>query len=116
MTAHGSFADLPAENPFEGVTRRSFDSAGATVASYVFEPHARFPLHRHPEEQVTVLLEGEVECTVDRERTRLSAGDWAVFAANVEHGLRAGAGGARFLVVVVPRRSSSSAYTIGETE
>ena len=114
MSARGSFADLPPENPYDGVTRRSFDSAGATVTSYVFDPNARFPLHRHPEEQITLVLAGDVECTADGERTLLRPGDWAVFAPNVEHGMTAGPRGARFLAVVMPRRSSTGSYTVVE--
>lgn len=110
----GTFADLPVEEPYAGVRRRSFDAEGATVTEYVLDAGGRFPLHRHPEEQITVVLEGEVECTVGGERTRLRAGDWAVFAPDVEHGMQAGDDRARFLAVVVPRRASSTAYTVVE--
>jgi quercetin dioxygenase-like cupin family protein len=109
---HGTFDGLPAEEPFDGVRRRSFDSARATVTEYVFEPGARFPLHHHPQEQITLVAEGEVEMTMAGETTRLGPGAWSVVGPGVEHGIRAGENGARILAIVVPRRSSSSEYEL----
>jgi quercetin dioxygenase-like cupin family protein len=42
----------------------------------------------------------------------LAAGDWSVVESDVEHGIRAGADGARVLAIVVPRRESADAYTV----
>lgn len=110
----GSFEGLPAEEAYPGVLRRSFSSEQATVTAYRFGPDARFPLHRHPEEQILLVEEGQVEFTVDGERERLRAGDWSIVGPNVEHGLRAGPEGARLLAVLVPRRQRSDAYTLTE--
>jgi quercetin dioxygenase-like cupin family protein len=60
------------------------------------------------------VLTGEVECTAGDERARLAAGDWAVFPPNVEHGMTAGPRGARFLAIMLPRRSSARSYTVVE--
>ena len=114
MEAHGSFADLPVEEPYEGLRRRTFDSEGATVNEYVFEPEARFPIHRHPQEQITLIEEGEVDLTVAGQTTQLRAGDWSVVGPDVEHGIRAGGQGARILAIVVPRRASTKAITVVE--
>ena len=109
---HGSLSELPVEEPYEGVRRCSFDSEGATVTAYRFAPGARFPLHRHPQEQITLIEQGEVELTVSDTTTLLRAGDWSIVGADVEHGIRAGPQGARFFAIVVPRRMSSSAYLV----
>ena len=114
MHAEGSFSDLPVEEPYPGLRRRTFDGEGATVNEYVFEPGARFPIHRHSQEQITLIEEGEVELTVGGETALLRAGDWSVVGPDVEHGIRAGDGGARILAIVVPRRESSAAYTVVE--
>jgi quercetin dioxygenase-like cupin family protein len=106
MEAHGSLADLPVEEPYEGLARRTFDSEGATLNEYVFEPGTRFPIHRHPQEQITLIEEGEVELTVAGGTTRLCAGDRSVVGPDLEHGIRAGEQGARILAIVVPRRSA----------
>lgn len=114
-SSDGSFEGLQAERPYPGVERRSFDSREATVTRYAFEPGASFPLHRHPQEQVTLIERGTVELIVGGSLRRLREGDWSVVAPDVEHGIRAGAEGARVLAIVVPRRSRSDAYqVIGE--
>jgi quercetin dioxygenase-like cupin family protein len=84
----------------------------ATVAAYAFEPGAKFPLHTHPQEQITVVLEREVECEVAGKTHELGTGETLVIAPGVEHGIRAGERGARFLAVVVPGRAGSDDYTI----
>ena len=104
------------QQPFPGVRRRSFESTQATLASYVMEPGAGFPLHRHPEEQITVICDGDAEFTVDGERHRLTAGQTFVVPPHVEHGLRAGPSGARLIAVVVPRRASADAYTLSNDQ
>ena len=108
----GSFETTEAEEPYEGVTRRTFDAHRATVTQYTFVPGARFPLHRHPQEQVTVIEEGTVVFTVAGVSHELTAGDWSVVPGGVEHGMEAGAAGARFLAVVVPRRTGAVPYVI----
>jgi quercetin dioxygenase-like cupin family protein len=108
----GSFQDLAADELYAGVLRRTFSSSRATVASYSFEPGAEFPLHRHPQEQITVVESGDAEITIGDRTERLSAGDWAIVDPDVEHALRAGPGGARILAVVVPARDRPDEYTV----
>lgn len=100
------------EHPFPGVTRRTNQTAKATVSAYAFEPGAQFPIHTHPEEQITVVLEGTVVFEVEGEAHELGPGETYVVAPELEHGLRAGSAGARFLAVVVPRRVAPDAYEI----
>ena len=109
---NGSFDALAVTEPYPGLSRRTFDSEHASVNEYRFAPGASFPLHLHPEEQLTFVLEGEIELTAGTDTVRLRAGDWSVMSGGVEHGVTAGAEGARVLAVVVPRRSSPDAYTI----
>ena len=108
----GRFDEMPAEEVYAGVRRCSFDSEKATVTSYSFAPGARFPLHRHPQEQITLIETGEVEMTVGDQVQRLSAGDWSVVAGDLEHGIRAGSEGARILAIVIPRRDRIDGYTV----
>jgi unsaturated pyranuronate lyase len=109
---HGAFADLPVAEPYEGLRRRTFDSAGSTVNEYSFEPGASFPIHRHPEEQITLILEGSVELTVEGGTSILEAGGWSVVGSDVEHGITAGSDGARILAIITPRRTRTDAYTV----
>jgi quercetin dioxygenase-like cupin family protein len=114
MSSAGSFDALPMEEPFPGVRRRTFSSEQATVAEYVFDPGARFPLHRHDQEQITLVRAGDVELVADGRRQRLAAGAWSVIAGGVEHGITAGRGGARFVAVLVPRRAPDEALAFSD--
>lgn len=109
---HGAGPEPALEHPFPGVSRRTNHTEQATVSAYAFEPGARFPVHTHPEEQITVVLAGTVVFEVEGERHALGPGETYAVAAQLEHGLQAGPDGARFLAVVVPRRRGSDAYEI----
>jgi quercetin dioxygenase-like cupin family protein len=52
-------------------------------------------LHRHPYEEVFVVLDGELEMTIGDEVATVGAGQIAVAPANVWHGFKAGPDGAR---------------------
>jgi len=110
-TVHGAPADAP-EEVFPGVTRRTHHGEKTTVTAYAFAPGARFPLHSHPEEQVTVFLAGEVEVTVAGETRAFGAGETCLIAPGLDHTMRAGAEGASFVALIAPRRAHSNAYEI----
>jgi quercetin dioxygenase-like cupin family protein len=109
----GTLAELPAEEPYPGVVRRTFDTAGATVTSYEFSPGATFPLHRHPQEQITLVDEGSVNMTVGDVERQLERGDWSVVPGDIEHGISAGSSGARITAIVVPRREAGAYEVLG---
>ena len=109
---HGTLQSLQEEEVYDGVRRRTFSSEQATVNSYAFAAGCAFPIHRHPNEQITLVEEGTVELTVAGETTTLPTGAWSVIAPNVEHGIVAGPGGARILAIVVPRRDRSDDYEV----
>ncbi len=104
MTRFGSFDEIPAETPYEGIDRRVLGTSKATVQEYRFDPGATFPLHRHPQEQITLVLEGEVSFIAHGRPRELGPGAWSVVSADVDHGITAGAVGARFLAILVPPR------------
>ena len=81
---------------------------------YTFEPGARFPLHRHPQEQITLVLQGNVELTVAGQAVSLEQGSWSVVEGEVEHAIRAGEHGARLVAIIVPRRKGPRSYTLVE--
>ncbi|MFZ0386834.1 MAG: cupin domain-containing protein [Solirubrobacteraceae bacterium] len=108
----GEVAGSVDDGPFPGVRRRTSRSEKATIASYVFGAGAVFPTHRHDQEQITVILSGEVEFNINGDAHRLQAGQTFVVAPDVEHGLRAGPSGASFLAIVVPPRARADAYEL----
>ena len=103
---------LGGERPFEGVWRESYRSSKVSLAAYRFEPGAAFPRHSHPEEQITIFLEGDVEVKIGEETKGFGPGEVCVIAPEVEHEMRAGEEGARFVAMVVPPRERTDAYTI----
>jgi quercetin dioxygenase-like cupin family protein len=111
-TRIGDFADLPAEEPFPGVRREVLGTSQTTVTRYTFEPGASFPLHRHPQEQTTLVIEGSVEMTIAGEPTVLHAGGWSVVASEVEHGITAAGEGAQVVAIIAPPRASSDDYEV----
>ncbi len=50
-----------------------------------FSPHTEAPLHAHDEEQITLVVEGELEFELDGEVRLLRPGMVAVIPANVPH-------------------------------
>lgn len=83
-----SWDDVPAEEMFDGIYRQAIETASATVVRYVYHPGCVFPVHRHPEEQITIVHSGEIEFTVGGEVIILSAGQVAVIPGGVPHGAR----------------------------
>lgn len=104
MTAFGSFDQIGADSPHAGITRRVLTTSKATVTEYRFDAGATFPIHHHPEEQITLVLAGDIAFSVDGDSHALSAGAWSVVPGDVPHGVTAGSAGAHFLAIVVPPR------------
>jgi quercetin dioxygenase-like cupin family protein len=106
----GTITALDVDTPYPGIERRRLDSDGASVLWYAFEPGAAFPLHRHPQEQITLVEEGTVTLRGgDDEPLELAAGDWTITAGGIEHAIAAGTAPARIMIVLTPRRA------VGET-
>jgi quercetin dioxygenase-like cupin family protein len=112
MTRTGALDDLPIDAPFRGIARRVLSTEKATVQEYRFEAGATFPLHEHPQEQITLILEGSVAFTAGGETEHLAEGSWSVVAGGVARGIVAGPSGTRFLAIVVPPRTPSTGYTL----
>jgi quercetin dioxygenase-like cupin family protein len=67
---------------------RDTGSANTAVVYFELDPGMELPTHTDSAEEVLIVLEGEVEATVDGERGRLGAGGIAVVPAMVPHGAR----------------------------
>jgi quercetin dioxygenase-like cupin family protein len=104
VTQYGSFDELEGEAPYAGIVRRVLTTSKATVQEYSFEPGATFPLHHHPQEQITLVIDGDLSFSAGGESRELGAGMWSVVPGDVTHGITAGPSGARFLAILVPPR------------
>jgi quercetin dioxygenase-like cupin family protein len=91
-TAKGHFLDIAEDvEPVEFVPGLEFRPAlgQATMLNSVrFSPHTEAPLHAHDEEQITVVVEGELEFDLDGDVRLLRPGMVAVVPANVPHAAR----------------------------
>ncbi len=105
MTGVGSFEQIPAEIPHAGIDRRVLTTSKATVQMYRFAPRATFPIHQHAQEQITLVIEGDIAFSAHGESQELSAGEWSVVPGGVPHGVTAGPAGARFIAILIPPRT-----------
>jgi quercetin dioxygenase-like cupin family protein len=108
--ATGTIDELEADAPYPGVVRRAFHGQSATVTAYEFRPGASFPVHRHAQEQITLIDQGAVRMTIGDRELDLAAGGWSVVPPNVAHGITAGEAGARITAIIVPRRQAPHDY------
>ena len=104
MTDVGTARDLGQDQPHPGVHRTVLSGAQASLTEYRFDPGACFPIHSHPQEQLTMVSEGPGQAPVDGRLSTLARGDWFIVDGEVAHGIVAGAAGARIYAVVAPAR------------
>jgi unsaturated pyranuronate lyase len=86
LPAIHAWHDIPAEEPMPGVYRQTIHGASQTLVRYRYAPGAHFPIHRHPQEQTTIVLSGAIVFQVAGERVPLAAGQVAVIPADTPHG------------------------------
>jgi len=61
----------------------------SVMANFVrFEPHTEAPVHWHDEEQISYVIDGELEFEVAGEQRLLRRGEAVVIPPNVPHGAR----------------------------
>ena len=77
--------DLEPRELLAGTTVRFVHGDRMTVAHWDFEPEIMLPEHSHPHEQVTNVISGEFELTVDGQPVTLVAGDYMVIPPDAVH-------------------------------
>lgn len=76
-------------NIFPGIQSAMEHSTHSTFGCVTLETGVIAPIHSHPHEQWTYVLEGEMEFTLDGETQLLLPGMGAFIASNVLHGAKA---------------------------
>lgn len=71
-----------------------------------FEPNSEGSIHNHQEEQWGVLMEGSGIRIQDGMEVSVGPGDFWCTPGGVEHGFRAGPGGAKVLDIFAPPRDA----------
>ena len=94
---HISIEDREAKEIFSGIDLRTFWGDNMLLSVADLTPGAILPPHSHPHEQITLVLEGTLEFTLDNETKILNAGQGVTVASNVPHSARSLDGPARVL-------------------
>ena len=68
-----------------GFHARMHHAENMTVSHWRVEAGAILPEHNHPHEQVTVMLDGTFEMTVDGEKQVIKAGDLVIIPSQAKH-------------------------------
>ena len=88
MERESFFHSFDSEEPEEiekGVWVQSLPLGRHQVRRMVFDPGALIPTHRHPEDVVTLILEGRMEMTVGGEIRTIGPGELFLVPANTDH-------------------------------
>jgi len=99
------FDDVRAFELAAGVSGRPLFGAGAMINLIEFEPGAVVPLHSHPHEQISYILEGAVRFQVGDVGYDLKPGEGLVIPGGVTHGaVQVGPEGCRMVEIFTPLR------------
>jgi unsaturated pyranuronate lyase len=80
--------DLPGLDFLPGLVFRPLVGRNLMASFVRYEPNTLAPVHAHEEEQLFIVLEGEIELEIDGEKRRLRPGDAAHIPAFVPHSAR----------------------------
>ena len=91
-TSEGRFVTVDTDTPqvefVKGLVFNPVVGEGVMANFVRFAPHTEAPLHAHAEEQITIVLEGELEFEIDGETRVLRPGQVAVMPPFVPHAAR----------------------------
>ena len=89
MPAFSTLADVPARPILDGAIQgRYVHVEKMTIGEVSLNPNTVVPMHEHPHEQLTYVIEGRFEFTVGAETTVLEPGMVALIPGGVTHGGR----------------------------
>lgn len=106
MPSHKFFtvSELKGKEIRPGIDLRCASGQQTMLTFFDFAPDAVIPSHKHPHEQITYMLQGEMEMIVAGQVKMLKAGDGVVIPGNIEHGAKILKGPAKALDAWYPRR------------
>ena len=71
-----------------GISTRIFLGKDSMLSFVTIQPHRQGTIHKHPEEQWGVLLEGSCLRSQESNEIRMQVGDFWYSPPNIEHGIR----------------------------
>ena len=81
--------ELPATEMLPGVVRRAVYLEHAMMTFFDFAPGSVIPVHDHPHEQVTYIVEGQLTMEMGGQTYTLGPGDSLLLPGDVDHGATA---------------------------
>ncbi len=78
-------SELEARPIMEGVTLKSISGEKTMITFFDLEPNSIIPSHSHHHEQITYILEGEMEFVLGGKKRILKSGDGVVVPSDTEH-------------------------------
>lgn len=105
MTNLAELRQIAPKPIWDGISARIVEGERITLAVVELEPDGLVPEHRHPHEQLGIVVEGSVTFRIDDEARRLGPGGTWRILGDVPHGVRAGARGAVVIDVFTPVRA-----------
>lgn len=96
--------EIPARKPGEGIELRFIHGERMTFAHFTFMPNTPLPEHRHPHEQIGMVVRGELELTVAGETRAVAAGGAYHIPSNTVHSARCLKDRAEVIEVFAPVR------------
>src|SRR5437762_2271139 len=83
---HLNWSTIPVEHPAEGIERQMVVGQQLMICRFRFAPLLVTPEHRHPHEQMSMVISGRVRFFVEGEERIASPGDVLHFPSNCLHG------------------------------
>jgi len=80
---------FPRKHVLEGIRVGSVRLENLMLTHFTFKGGAAVPPHSHPHEQITLMIEGEMEFTFSGETRKIRAGEGCAVPPNVTHSVRA---------------------------
>jgi|GEM_PF-1834725 quercetin dioxygenase-like cupin family protein len=93
---------VPAEKMLPGVKVRHIYLKGMLVSVVEYEPNAMLVRHEDTGAQISIVLEGEVEAVVGKEKKRVKAGGIVFVPPHTPHSMRAFKEGAKVVCTSSP--------------
>jgi len=84
-----SFDDLDRSEEIPGYLGAFLHGENMTVTNWEVEAGASFPEHSHPHEQISIVVDGKFELTLDGETEVLTPGRIAIIPPDIPHSGRA---------------------------
>jgi len=83
---HLNWSTIPIEHPAEGIERQMVVGQQMMICRFRFAPLLVTPQHRHPHEQMSMVVSGRVRFFVEGEERIVSPGDVLYFPSDCLHG------------------------------